>query len=94
MSELWLSGVNLCSRPALTSITTISNFKFEKLYVNCIALDGNSKKIMILFIIANDNRQRETNLSIILILVLAKTYNEQKHITMVSYIFSLIVIVM
>jgi hypothetical protein len=38
-----------------------------------------SNKIMIYFMGTNDNQQRKINLSIVLTLLLAKTYNELTH---------------
>ena len=78
LAELLLVGVKLCSKSTLTKniITTAFSFEFQKSRMHSIARYRSSNKIMIYFIVANDNRQRKINLSVLLIVLLAKTYNE------------------
>jgi hypothetical protein len=94
LAESLLLGVKLCSKATLTNISsTIFSLEFEMSRMRSIAGYRSSKKIMIYFIVTNDNRQRKINLSILLALLLAKTYSELMHSDDFMHIFSLIVIV-
>ena len=57
----------------------IFSLEFEMSHMRSIAKYRSSNKIIIYFIVANDNGQRKINLSILLVLPLAKTYNELMH---------------
>jgi hypothetical protein len=90
MAELLLTlEVKLCLKTILTSINiTKFSLELEMPHMHSIARYRRSNKIMIYFIIANDNRQRKINLSILLALLLAKIYNERMHSDGFMYIFS------
>ncbi len=80
LAESLLLGVKLCSKATLTNISsTIFSLEFEMSHMRSIAGYRSSNKIIIYFIVANDNGQRKINLSILLVLPRAKTYNELMH---------------
>jgi hypothetical protein len=94
LGELLLFGVKLCLKATVTNITTTFSLESEMSCMHFLGGYRRSKKIMICFIITNDNRQRRINLSILLGLMLARTYSELMHRDGLMHIFSLIVIVM
>jgi hypothetical protein len=80
LAESLLVGVKLCSKSTLTNISsTIFYLEFEMSHMHSIDRYKSSNKIMIYFMGTNDNQQRKINLSIVLTLLLAKTYNELTH---------------
>jgi hypothetical protein len=81
LADLLLLGGKLRSKATLTNITTTITFglDFEKLRTDSIAGYRSSNKIMNYFMGANDNRQRNINFLLLLVLLLAKTYNELMH---------------
>jgi hypothetical protein len=81
LADLLLLGGKVHSKATLTNITTTITFglDFEKSRTHSIAGYRSSNKKMIYFMGANDNRQRNINLLILLVLLLAKTYNELTH---------------
>jgi hypothetical protein len=68
--------------------TTISSLEFEMSSMHSIHRYRNSNTIMTYFGVANDNRQRKINLSILIALLLAKIYNELMHNNGFIHIFS------
>src|SRR5919109_4604156 len=81
--------VKLCLKATLTNIN-ITKFSLELdiPHMHSTARYRRSNKIVIYFIIANDNRQRKIDLSILLALLLAKIYNERMHSGGFMHIFS------
>jgi hypothetical protein len=90
MAELLLTlEVKLCLKPTLTNINiTKFSLELEIPHMDSIATYRSSNKIIIYFIVANDNQQRKIDLSILLALLLAKIYNERMHSGSFMHIFS------
>jgi hypothetical protein len=89
-----LFGVKLCLKATVTNIITTFSLESEMSCMHFLAGYRRGKKIMICFMVTNDNQQRRINLSILLGLLLARTYSELMHRDGLMHIFSLIVIVM
>lgn len=80
LAESLLLGVKHCSKATLTNISiTIFILEFEMSHMRSTARFRSSNKIIVYFIVANDSRRRKIKLSILLVLLLVKTYNELTH---------------
>jgi hypothetical protein len=80
LAESLLLGVKHCSKATLTTISiTIFILEFEMSHTRSTARYRSSNKIIVYFIVANDSRLRKIKLSILLVLLLAKTYSELTH---------------
>jgi hypothetical protein len=90
---LFILEVKLCSKTILTHIARTFSLELEMEHIHSIAKYRSNNTVMIYFIVANDNRQRQINLSILLALLLAMIIMKDR-IAMISCIFSIIMIVM
>jgi hypothetical protein len=89
-SELSLTlEVKICLKTVLTNFTTTTfGLELHMPRMHSIARYRSNNKIMIYFIVANDNGERKINLSIPLVLLLAKIHNERTHSVDFMHIFS------